>query len=276
MRFRIGLGFALSAVLLACTATVAGASAGSGGPTVIGPNLRVPPRLGTQPVQQSLNWSGYAVTSKLGKFNYVHSRFIQPAITCKGSNPTTSNWVGLDGYTSGTVEQDGTLAYCNGNSKVTHYQAWYEFYPEPLITVFNVRPGDTIDALVKYRKGKFTLTVADLTRHKSVSHSGKCSNCARSSAEWIVERPELCSNSACTAGFLPVLPNFGVTTMSQDWASIDGGSVSPVRRFTKWPINMVQRDKKGKITQLDSVGSLFSGGSAFSVKWLAKGGRYDF
>ena len=31
----------------------------------------------------SLNWSGYAVTSKR-LFTYVHTTFVQPAITCSG------------------------------------------------------------------------------------------------------------------------------------------------------------------------------------------------
>ena len=43
----------------------------------------------------SLNWSGYAVTSKK-LFTYVHTTFVQPAITCSGvADQWTSNSSGL-------------------------------------------------------------------------------------------------------------------------------------------------------------------------------------
>jgi len=67
----------------------------------------------------SENWSGYAATSGK-KFNYVHSTFVQPAITCPGvKNEWTSNWVGLDGFDNATVEQDGTFAHCGGSQSTT-------------------------------------------------------------------------------------------------------------------------------------------------------------
>ena len=62
----------------------------------------------------SENWSGYAVTGKK-QYTYVHSTFVQPAITCTGvEDQYTSNWVGLDGFNDETVEQDGTFAWCGG------------------------------------------------------------------------------------------------------------------------------------------------------------------
>ena len=90
----------------------------------------------------SLNWSGYAVTDA-AKFNYVHSEFVQPAIKCTGApDRFTSNWVGLDGFTSDSVEQDGTDAWCGGPIDTTpFYKAWYEMYPARSYSVFSVSPA---------------------------------------------------------------------------------------------------------------------------------------
>src|ERR1700722_9897126 len=108
----------------------------------------------------SLNWSGYAVTSKK-LFTYVHTTFVQPAITCTGvADQWTSNWSGLDGYNSDTVEQDGTFAHCGGTGNMTpKYEAWYEMFPANSVNVFAVHAGDIIDSSVTYdsTSGNFTL-----------------------------------------------------------------------------------------------------------------------
>jgi hypothetical protein len=218
----------------------------------------------------SLNWSGYAATSS-HKFTYVHVRFVQPAITCVGKFQYTSNWSGLDGFTNGTVEQDGTAAYCGGSSHTTpRYYAWYEMFPAGSVTVFTVRPGDTIDSSVRFAHGKFTLRIADLTSGKSATKVASCSSCARSSAEWIVERPAVCTNSACTKAFLTMLADFHTTTMGQAQAQVAGGKVSGIAGFDNVPIFMISLLKKGFIS-LDTVGPLNSSGDAFSVTWERAG-----
>ena len=148
--------------------------------------------------EQSVNWSGFAVTSSK-KFTYAQSRFVQPTLTCPGdhANEWSSNWVGFDGFNpnSQTVEQDGTAAHCGGAANKTPvYKAWYEMYPKGSVNVFSVKPGDTINTSVSYSNGKFTLTVADLTSHQSSTHTATCASCKRNSAEWIVERPALCTS----------------------------------------------------------------------------------
>src|SRR5580693_434787 len=164
--------------------------------------------------EQSLNWSGFAVTSSK-KFTYAQSRFVQPTLTCPGdhANEWSSNWVGLDGFNNTTVEQDGTAAHCGGKTNTTPvYKAWYEMYPAGSVNVFTVSPGDTINTSVSFSNGKFTLTVSDLTSGKSATHTAKCASCVRTSAEWIVERPELCTSA--TNCFLAHLADFGTTSMS--------------------------------------------------------------
>ena len=240
--------------------------------------MKVPNILNTQPRGLSLNWSGWAATSKRGAFNYVHARFRQTAVKCDGKpNNWTSQWTGLDGDISNTVEQDGTFSACLGKShRRPVYFAWYELFPAPSVNVFAVRPGDLIDSLVWYGNGKFHLRIADITRHRSASVSAACSECMRSSAEWITERPALCNNTQ-TNCFITALANFGTDRFMDASAGIDGGQAKPISNFAHQPLDMVQQTKKGKLILLAHTGGLSRNGhssSNFSVKWLARGGIF--
>ncbi|HEY3953210.1 MAG TPA: G1 family glutamic endopeptidase [Streptosporangiaceae bacterium] len=213
----------------------------------------------------SYNWSGYAATSKT-PFNSVHSTFVQPSVKCPGIKyQWTSNWVGLDGYNDQTVEQDGTFAHCSGKSHTTPaYEAWIEMYPAPSINAFPVKPGDIMDASVNYAGGTFTLTIADLTSGKSKTTAATCASCKRASAEWIIERPALCSTSSCTSAFLTELADYRTTTMSASTASVDGGAVKTVGRFHNVPIYMIDQLHQGFIS-LDTVAPL--SGPSFTATW---------
>lgn len=218
----------------------------------------------------SLNWSGYAATAA-SRFRYVHSRFVQPRLTCTGApNRWTSNWVGLDGFTTPTVEQDGTFAWCGGKmNKSPQYVAWYELYPAPSVAVFRVHAGDVMDASVRFAGGKFTLTIADLTTGKKATHTAACSACQRNSAEWIVERPALCNN-AQTKCFLTALADFHTSTMTQNTASVAGQAPRTVDKFANNPIEMIQPLKHGFIS-LDHVGPIGTSGGNFTVVWDRSG-----
>jgi len=255
------------------TAGAASASAGTSKPIPGGPIIRAPggagSAAGTGLPTISLNWSGYAATSAK-KFNYVHTQFVQPEISCTGArNRWTSNWTGLDGFTTGTVEQTGTFGLCGGPAhKTPVYEAWYEMYPAGSVNVFKVAPGDVINATVKYTAGKFVITIADVTSGKSATVSAACSSCQRASAEWIIERPALC-NTALTNCFLTALANFGTTTMGQAKARVAGGSIRPIGTFSNVPIFMVDPLKSGGFISLDTVGAL--NGPSFSVVWNRSG-----
>lgn len=217
----------------------------------------------------SENWSGYAATSAK-QFTYVHSTFVQPAITCPGvANQWTSNWVGLDGFNDQTVEQDGTFAFCGGTGHTTpKYEAWYEMFPAGSVNVFVVHPGDIIDVSVTYASGEFALTVSDLTTGKTATNTAACTTCTRASAEWIIERPALC-NSAFTKCFLTELADFGTSTMVGDEAQVAGGNVKSVADFTNYPIDMVDPLASGGFISLDTVGAL--SGKTFTATWDRSG-----
>ncbi len=218
--------------------------------------------------EQSVNWSGFAVTSSK-KFTYAQSRFVQPTLTCPGdhANEWSSNWVGFDGFNpnSQTVEQDGTAAHCGGAANKTPvYKAWYEMYPKGSVNVFSVKPGDTINTSVSYSNGKFTLTVADLTSHQSSTHTATCASCKRNSAEWIVERPALCTSTNC---FITHLADFGTASMSAKVRVAGVSAAQGIPNFRNYHITMIASPTDS--TALDTIGNVSN--NTFPATWDAEG-----
>jgi Peptidase A4 family len=250
--------------------SVAGASVRASVPNPGGPLIRAQGGGSTLPTI-SLNWSGYAATAGTSKFTYASSNFVQPKIKCVGvRNQYMSEWVGLDGFTNSTVEQDGTSAWCGGkHGTVPHYRAWYELFPAFSINVFRVKPGDKISASVSYAGGTFTLTITDHTSGRSHTHTATCASCQRASAEWIIERPALCNNKE-TKCFLTELADFRKTKMRDDVAAVNGGQPEGVGDLTNTPVFMVGLLKRGFIS-LDNVGPLNTSGTAFTATWERSG-----
>jgi hypothetical protein len=141
--------------------------------------------------EDSTNWSGYADTGT--NFNKVTSSWTQPKITCPTDElQLAAFWVGIDGWGSGTVEQDGTLAECYEGT--AYYYTWWEMYPQVDIETVGdtVKPGDTIDAsVVLASSGKYTLKVTDTTTSgNNLSTVQTCaSGCENTSDEVIGEAP---------------------------------------------------------------------------------------
>jgi Peptidase A4 family len=225
----------------------------------------------------ALNWSGYASEAKAGqKYNFVSSEFIQPTVDCSAGirYANTSNWVGLDGFENGTVEQDGTAGYCAGpGHKTAFYYAWIELFPLPEVIAFKVKPGDLISALVKSSdQGKFTLTVTDLTSGKTKTQVASCTKCERSSAEWIIERPAYCTNDQFTDCFITPLANFGTTTMTENVGGLQGQSPVGLGSMPNASqIFMIQTTKSGGFYSLVNVSPVDATGNAFSEQFLKPG-----
>jgi peptidase A4-like protein len=196
----------------------------------------------------STNWAGYAATG--GRFTSVSSTWVQPAASCTAATTYSSFWVGLDGYSSNTVEQTGTDADCSSGSPV--YYAWYEMYPKfPKNLSLVIHPGDTIHASVTTSgTGAFTLTIADRTTGASFTTNQKLRSANLSSAEVIAEAP------SSSGGVLP-LTNFGTVGFSA--ATVNGkaiGSYNPDRITMVTPSGTVKAST-----------STLSSGTAFSVTW---------
>lgn len=147
---------------------------------------------------QSTNWSGYDVTGH-GPYSAVSSSWTQPAVNCL-QTPTgySSFWVGLDGDTTGTVEQTGSEADCSSGSPV--YYGWYEMYPKFPVNYANpVSPGDAMRASVSYLgSGRFQLMLTDSTKGWSQTVTPRLKSAKLGSAEVIAEAP------SSSGGVLPL------------------------------------------------------------------------
>src|SRR5438067_231953 len=78
-------------------------AASSAAPLLSAP--RIPVKNGT-----STNWSGYAIETNLSTpqskvATDVRGQWVVPSVTCGTGNTYSSIWVGIDGYSSNSVEQ---------------------------------------------------------------------------------------------------------------------------------------------------------------------------
>jgi hypothetical protein len=200
----------------------------------------------------STNWSGYAVTGANGAYNSVSASWTEPTATCTTRGDLyASFWVGLDGYSSDSVEQTGTDSDCVGRSG--SYYGWYEMYPANPVNFSNtVKPGDSMSASVTFSGTKtYTLVLKDNTRGWTQTITKNQSGLDRSSAEVITEAP------SSESGVLP-LADFG--TISYSTSSANGSSLGGQSPIAITMINNSGQDK-------DSTSSIGSGG-AFSNTWI--------
>jgi hypothetical protein len=214
--------------------------------------------------EESGNWSGYAALG--GGFSAVSGSWTVPSVTCTGGATTySSQWIGIDGYSSDTVEQDGTGASCQAGTP--YYNAWYEMYGDEAVndgyevplssSSYPVSPGDAMIASVSFSGSKWTLAIADTTRawNYSVEIVQPAQPPARSSAEWIVERPEVDSS-------LSALSDFGSTGFTGASAT-DNATSGPISAFSFQPLEM------DGSTLLAAPGALDPTGEQFGDTWYA-------
>jgi len=209
---------------------------------------------------ESTNWSGYAATGADGTFTSVSATWTQPTATCTssggrrgrgGSDSYAAFWVGLDGYSSDSVEQTGTDSDCDGTTP--DYYGWYEMYPaDPVYYTNTVKPGDTISASVTFSGTEtYTLVLTDSTEGWTQTQTINETGLDRSSAEVITEAP------SSDTGVLP-LADFGTVTFGSSDAN--GTSLG-----TQSPTEIVMVDNSG--ADKDST-STINGSGGFSNTWL--------
>jgi hypothetical protein len=208
---------------------------------------------------QSTNWSGYANTSSsTGAFTKVSGSWVTPKIQkCTKEDQLTSEWVGLDGFNTGTVEQDGTLDWCFQGKQI--YFTWYEMFPAPTIEVGKtLKPGDKITASVSRKGTAYTLAVTDSSTKSasfSVKKSCAAATCLDKSAEWIAERPSF------STGFAPLV-DFGKWKVTNGKVT-EKGKAGKIGSFSNDAITMI--DSTGTYN-LATVSAL-SGGNSFTATW---------
>jgi hypothetical protein len=221
----------------------------------------------------SANWSGY-VALEQAPYSSVSASWTVPTATCPASSTNYSaQWVGIDGLGDDSVEQDGTDAACiNGDAQ---YWAWFEMYGDTAVNSGNpetvsypVSPGDQITASVSVVGSNWTLAVADSSQTPAWSFTTTVPAPSppprQTSAEWIVERPELCQGSSSCA--LGSLAQFTPVTFANATATADGSSQS-IAALDGVPVEMTSSDSNSTI--LAQPGALDNTGASFTDDWFA-------
>jgi hypothetical protein len=244
-------------------------------PRVVAPGTRPPYYDPLRHVTVSYNtiWTGYAVTGS--EFTYVQGSWIVHSVDCtKTPNTDSSEWVGIDGWSSNTVEQTGTDADCNGTTPF--YYVWYEFYPLNTVVIrdVSIAAGDKFSAWVSYDSDeKYTVSITNETTNQTFSKEVKFNGAdgsgapPRNSAEWI---EEMDGNE---------LSDFDVDPFGERFTAISDGANSATDSSTTGVIadfgDAVQEsistrngERGGKETSIPSA--LASDGASFKVTWKSE------
>jgi hypothetical protein len=218
-------------------------------------------------VSVARNWAGYVVASDLtnpqSNVVGVNGSWIVPSVTDVGVDAFSAAWVGIGGQFDSTLIQTGTEQDFVNGSPV--YYAWYEMLPQESITIdsMTVSPGDQMQAsinLVDANSFSWTVSIEDLTSGQSFQQNFNY-NSTQSSAEWIIERPDV-------NNVISTLANFGNVTFSNCYANfVDRtGSISD---FPNSPIVMSTQTSRGQTVQLTDVSNLSNQGTQFTVTYIA-------
>jgi hypothetical protein len=209
----------------------------------------------------SPNWSGYEATG--ATFSSVSGSWTVPPATCTpGVTSYSATWVGIDGYRSddNTVEQDGTDSDCTGSG--ARYYAWYEMYGDVAINGGYAMPlpdtvsaGDAMTASVSVTGSSWTLVISDTSGPQPWSKTIPITwqGPLEQSAEWIVERPDVCSPQ-CTPSSLT-----DFSTVSFTDAMANG---EPISSYANQPVQMTSANDTALLALPGALA-----GSAFSDTW---------
>jgi hypothetical protein len=213
-----------------------------------GPVIRVK---GVATKVTSGNWAGYADSATSSRYSKVTGSWTEPKATCTSLDSLAAFSVGIDGYASTSMEQDGSLIECVGGK--AFYYTWWEMYPKKTMQMVgsSVKPGDKIAASVVRTGTSYTLTVTDsTTTANSFSTTQTCAatSCVDSSAEWVAEAPLM------TFGTMP-LSKFSTWTLKG--ATVTAGTSGTISSFPDAEITMVIETVTAEPSALNSAGNQF-------------------
>ncbi len=225
----------------------------------------------------SNNWSGYVITTakSASKFAWIYGEWRVPRAYAESGFASwdhSTMWVGIDGWGSADVVQDGTDqdTLTGFWIQTSSYDAWTEWYPINSQTVSNfpVNPGDDIRAWT---------WVLDSGGHYSNSPTvgwyylwNATENCAVElstnepsgtvfdghAAEWVMERPTVLGSIASLAQYA------SPTSLTGALAYDLNGATHYYTSDTSWQVTMVDNSNHNAV--LSTVKPLSSSTMAFS------------
>jgi len=208
---------------------------------------------------QTFNWSGYVDTSSTHQaFTKVSGNWTTPSVTCNAEDQIITNWIGLDGFNSNSVEQLGTISWCFQGKPV--YFTWFEMFPGNVTEVGkSLAPGDKIAASVTRSGTSYTLKLTDSTHPaNSFTRTATCAltKCLDTSAEWISERPSFSIGIVPQAHYNAFKLTSGSVTANGHTTTIGAGP----------GVNSITMIDATNTYNLNTVSAL-TGGNAFSTTW---------
>jgi len=221
----------------------------------------------------SSNWGGYAVETSFASprnkvVSAVQGSWTIPTVSRSTSSQTYSSlWVGIDGYSDGTVEQIGTEQDWTPSGQQNY--VWFEMYPHGAYEIvgFPIAAGDNFGAGVVYLSGgTFMLSITNVTQgvyYTVPTHYTRSKNALRSSAEWIVEAPY-------SGGVLP-LADFGTASFSHCVATING-TTGPIDDTGFWEDDAITMQTssgvvKAQPSALNDSSANGTTSSSFTARW---------
>ncbi len=244
-------------------------------PRIVAPGTRPPYYDPLRHVTVSYNtiWTGYAVTGS--DFTYVQGSWIVHSVDCtKTPNTDSSEWVGIDGWSSNTVEQTGTDADCIGTKP--YYYVWYEFYPLNTVVISDVSiaAGDKFSASVTYDgDNEYTVAITNETTGQSFSKEVEFKGAdgsgvpPRNSAEWIEEMDGNKLSDFDVDPFGELYTGISDGTDSATDSSITG-VIADFGDAIQESISTRNGNGNGKETSVPSA--LASDGASFAVQWKSE------
>ncbi len=184
----------------------------------------------------SSNWAGLEAYNDT--FTGVSADWTVPKVVATSTSPEdSSTWIGLDGDPTydGTTDppliQIGTDSPSNfpGASSL-YYETWVEYLPGTEQPLFNVEPGDVIQAvIVATSPGVWDVGITDVTQNEAYTQTGVQYAAPGATAEWTEEATDICpTSSTCT---LSQLQNFGSVSFTNWTYSADGASALPQQDY---------------------------------------------
>jgi len=152
----------------------------------------------------SNNWSGYAVTGAKGYFRRVSASWTVPFVRPSSGPSYSSAWIGIDGMNNSSLIQTGTgHDFVNGQA---YYYAWWEILPAASTVIpLPVGPGDRMRAVIaRMSRSRWLILLRNSTRNWTFRTIRRY-NGPQSSAEWIVEAPQVNGSLSRLARLAPVV-----------------------------------------------------------------------
>lgn len=215
-------------------------------------------------------WSGWMDLSNTNvQLRFVAADFTVPTVKCNSVGQSAAFWVGLDGWTDNTVEQDGVDVVCiqGPGGPIPQYYTFYEMVPESPVGFFGVSPGDHINASVFYDSSiaEYNLVVTDSADSSvNINLDKNCPSghtCRNNSAEVIAEDP---------GGVPNPLGDFGTVSFSHIAVTSADGTHGTLEGNSLWSSHEIILENAGHMVMAQPSGRL-NGATAFTDTFKSAG-----